>query len=171
MSQEIRHLRIDDSPTTVHIGRTEIIDKLNSLVGYHFSPVGVPSNAIDYDIAVLSQKVINFGVKDGNPIDKGAVGGVLATLHSRINCSDSGLDRTMTLHQSFVLRRRTELDDSILDGYDSFGSWLPLLLKLFPRSTRWPLIVISHHMVLRDELLLLPDQPSLLSTQHGSTPT
>jgi len=131
--------------------------------------VGVPSNAIDYDIAVLSQEVINFGIKDGNSIDKGVVGGVLATLHSRINCSDSGLNRTMTLHQSFVLRRRTELDDSGLDGYDSFDSWPPLLLKLLPRSTRWPLIVISHHMVLRDELLLLTDQPSQLSTQHGST--
>ena len=64
--------------------------------------------------------MINFGIRDGNSIDKEAVGGVLATLHSRINRSDSGLDRTMTLNQSFVLRRRTELDDSGMDGYDSF---------------------------------------------------
>jgi hypothetical protein len=98
---------------TVHIGRTEIIDKLNDS-GYYFSPVdGVPSNAIHYDIAVLSQEVINAGVGNGNSVDKGAVGGVLATLHCQVVRSNptSSSFEAKTLHQSFVLRRRTELDD------------------------------------------------------------
>jgi len=117
---------------------------ISALIGYYFSPVGVSSNTIHYDIAVLSQEMINSGPGNGNPIDKGGVGGVLATLHSPIVRSPptgSGLDHTVTLHQSFVLRRRTELDG----GLDV--------------SRSWPLIVVSHHMILRDEPLL----PSVLT--------
>lgn len=64
-----------------------------------------------YDIAVLSQEVINSGLRDGGSIDEEAVGGILATLHSQIVRCGPGLEDTMTLHQSFILRRRTELDD------------------------------------------------------------
>ena len=133
---EIRHLRIDPTPT-VHFGRTEIIDKLNGLIGYHFSPVGVPNNTIDFDIAVLSQEVLNCNTGDGSAIDKEAVGGVLATLHSQILRSGSGQDRTMKLHQSFVLRRRTELDDGESEEYASIFF---ILKKLLPFVFFWFLI-------------------------------
>jgi hypothetical protein len=111
--------------TTVHFGRTDILDKLNDLIGYCFSPVGVPSSSVHYDIAVLSQEVINSGPRDGCSIDKDAVGGILATLHSQVVHSRSGLDRTMTLHQSFVLQRRTDLDDDsgLDDLYVSFQTF------------------------------------------------
>jgi len=91
--------------------------------------------------------VINGGLENGNCIDKDAVGGVLATLHCQIVLSDpTGFDHIMRIHQSFVLRRRSKLDDdSGLDGSTRGGSW--------------PLIVVSHHMILRDAVLR-SDQPT-----------
>lgn len=81
--------------------------------------------------------MINSGPQNGNSIDKGAVGGVLATLHSpivRFLPTGLGLDPIATLHQSFVLRRRTDLDDGGLDVYGSFSILLSITLLILPNS-------------------------------------
>jgi len=66
------------------------------------------------------------------------------------------LDGVMTLHQTFVLRRRVEQDGGgVVDdsGLNSSASGIS-----GQSSSSWPLVVVSHQMVVREEPLLASEQ-------------
>jgi len=104
-------------------GRTKIVQRLSSFENYYFSPRGVPSKTVHYDLAALPRKVVSSH-EDPTAVDEEDVGVILATLHSEFvkTCSeDENLDHTWTLDQSFVLRRRIERDDGINGDNSDLG--------------------------------------------------
>ncbi|KAF8963401.1 hypothetical protein BDZ97DRAFT_1820664 [Flammula alnicola] len=103
MKPSFRSSHLPESMLAVEQGRTQICDRLHKMGPYMFG--ARPKTEVFYDMATP----LLFGAEDG----------VLVSVHgevANINVTNPQLDHVLTVDQSFVLRRRSDVDSDI-NGY------------------------------------------------------
>ncbi|KAF8199046.1 hypothetical protein BJ912DRAFT_687163 [Pholiota molesta] len=114
--------------------RTHICDRLLTLGQYQFIPRGIPQNPY-YTWSI--------------PKSSGVSNAILLSLHGEVVKTEinPALDHRLTVDQTFLLRQRTEEDDTD----DDDGTDVPGQTNL---KNFWPLTIISHQMTVRANPLL-----------------
>ena len=147
-------------PTHVHRGRQDIVDRLCSLGPHKFLsprlPHAHPSPVYDivtYPIFPSSFPTIEGGDSPAVPPAEHRGDLLLASFHSEaVNTTRMGrsvvMDHIVTVDQNFVLRLRCDSDAS-LKREDSLSG-----MELGRDEEPWPLVVVSHQMMVRDGPML-----------------